>query len=68
MIKNKEHLTMTGLRKIVSLRASLNTGLTPLLKEHFPDVIPSAKPNFALPSSFSPKGRRPKGLTAFPDY
>lgn len=53
MIKNKEHLTMIGLRKIISLRASLNTGLTPLLKEHFSDVIPSVRPEVELPSSFN---------------
>jgi hypothetical protein len=53
MVGNKEHLSMEGLSKIISLRASLNTGLTPLLKEQFTDVIPSVRPKVELPSAFN---------------
>lgn len=38
---NKEHLSHDGLIKIVSLKAGLNNGLTPILKENFPNVNPT---------------------------
>ena len=44
LINQKEHLTLSGLHKIVSLRASLNAGLSTLLKTAFPDVIPAIRP------------------------
>jgi hypothetical protein len=44
LISNKEHLTIDGLRKIVALRASINKGLTPKLKESFPNIIPVPRP------------------------
>lgn len=37
---NKEHLTESGLQKIVNLRASLNLGLSDELKKAFPNTIP----------------------------
>jgi hypothetical protein len=33
----KEHLTLSGLQKIVNLKASLNNGLSKSLKEAFPN-------------------------------
>uniref|UniRef100_UPI0030DF66BF hypothetical protein n=1 Tax=Dematophora necatrix TaxID=2751867 RepID=UPI0030DF66BF len=55
LINQKEHLTLSGLHKIVSLRASLNAGLSSLLKTAFPpsgiffnkkiDVIPAIRPS-----------------------
>ena len=54
MIYNKEHLNTAGLRKIISLRASLNTGLTPVLREHFPDVVPCVRPKVEVASTFDP--------------
>lgn len=39
-INNKEHLNIKGVKKIISIRASLNKGLSNELKEHFPDSIP----------------------------
>lgn len=38
MINRKEHLTMEGLQKIVSIRAALNMGLSDRLKSAFPNV------------------------------
>lgn len=35
---NKEHLTLEGLRKIISIKASINKGLSEQLKEAFPDI------------------------------
>lgn len=43
-MSRKEHLKPEGLRKIVSLRASLNEGLTPILKESFADITPVLRP------------------------
>jgi hypothetical protein len=45
LIKCKQHLTIEGLLKIVSIRASMNNGLTKELKAAFPDVIPAARPS-----------------------
>lgn len=40
LIKNKEHLTMNGLRKIVSIKASINLKLSSSLMEAFSDIEP----------------------------
>lgn len=40
LIKNKEHLTVEGLKKIVAIKASVNKGLPSELKEVYPDVEP----------------------------
>jgi len=44
MMKNGEHLTIEGLQKIINIRATLNKGLTPLLKEAFPNSIAVSRP------------------------
>ena len=44
MMKKGEHLTSGGLKAIINIRASSNRGLTPALKEAFPDYIPAARP------------------------
>lgn len=41
---NKSHLSLTGLEKIVGLKASLNRGLSEDLKAAFPNIIPVARP------------------------
>jgi len=38
------HLTMEGLKKLISIKASMNKGLNAQLKEAFPDVIPIVRP------------------------
>lgn len=43
IIKAKEHLTMKGIQEIVSLKASLNLGLTDELKAAFPDTVPALR-------------------------
>jgi hypothetical protein len=40
---NKEHLTIQGLGKIVSIKASLNSGLSANLKAAFPAIIPATR-------------------------
>ena len=44
MMKRGEHLTSSGLNSIINIRASMNRGLTPALKEAFPDHIPVDRP------------------------
>ena|ERR1700744_3273477 len=46
LIKNKEHLTRQGFRKILSIKASINLGLSDELKLSFPDISPISKPLF----------------------
>jgi hypothetical protein len=43
-MSNKEHLNPKGLRKILSLKAVLNRGLSETLSKHFPGVIPASRP------------------------
>jgi len=38
LIKNREHLTIEGLKKIVAIKASINKGLPDELKEAYPDI------------------------------
>ena len=44
LIKQKQHLTQEGLEKIIALKGNLNKGLSPVLKEAFPNIIPVARP------------------------
>lgn len=48
-MKNKEHLTMEGLHKIASLKASLNLGLSDKLKRAFPVLDTVARPLVEIP-------------------
>jgi hypothetical protein len=43
-MSRKEHLTSEGLTKIISIRASMNNGLSDLLKASFPNIKPVPKP------------------------
>ena len=52
MMHRKEHITQEGLLTILSLRASLNLGLSESLKTAFPSIIPVIRPkvdNIAIP-------------------
>ena len=44
LMSNKQHLTMEGLHKIVSLKKSLNLGLSDEFKLSFPDIKPVSRP------------------------
>ena len=46
LIENKEHLTPEGLEKLVSIRASMNLGLTSDLKFAYPNITPYPKLKF----------------------
>lgn len=43
LVISKEHLNKEGILKIVSLKASLNLGLSEQMKLAFPDVVPTAR-------------------------
>lgn len=55
MIRNKEHLTLEGLDKLVSIRASMNLGLSEQLKISFPLCKPGLKFTFSINNNFHPQ-------------
>ena len=44
LYRNKEHLTMEGLNKLIAIKASLNIGLSDKLKKAFPKVVAVNRP------------------------
>lgn len=54
LIDNKEHLTPAGLQKIINIRASMNKGLTPRLKEGFTNTIPVKRPDIEFDGMLDP--------------
>lgn len=56
LINNKEHLTREGLAKIISLRASINKGLTLELSRAFPNVTPVERPVVDISENIDPFG------------
>jgi len=40
----KEHLSLSGLSKIISIRAGMNKGLSDILKKAFPNITPISRP------------------------
>ena len=44
MMKRREHLTIEGIQKIINIRATLNKGLSPTLKEAFPNSVAVPRP------------------------
>lgn len=44
LVNNKEHLTEAGIRKLISIRASMNKGLPERLEAAFPDITPVPRP------------------------
>ena len=54
MMDKKDHLTMEGIKKIISIRASLNKGLSPVLINHFPKLVPCERPQVETPETFDP--------------
>ena len=58
LLLNKEHSTLEGIKKIVNIKASLNTGLTEILKEFFPDTLASQRlesSNISLANKVKPE-------------
>ena len=54
LIDKKEHLTPAGLQEIINIRASMNKGLTPRLKEFFPNSIPVKRPDIEFDGFLDP--------------
>jgi LAGLIDADG DNA endonuclease family/LAGLIDADG endonuclease len=54
LLLRKEHLTKEGIIKIVSMRSTLNLGLTSVLKEAFPNIIPVNRPLVKLAKTIDP--------------
>ena len=55
IMRRKEHLTEDELRKIVAIRASMNLGLSDVLKKAFPDVVPVERPVVSNPLTIDPE-------------
>jgi hypothetical protein len=54
IIKNKEHLSLEGLTKLLAIRASLNLGLSTELKSEFAHIIPITRPLVPQTKTFDP--------------
>lgn len=48
LMSKKEHLSNSGLTKIISLRASLNLGLNGWLTDLFPNIVPAIRPEIKV--------------------
>jgi len=48
LMKAKKHLTNEGLIEIISIKASMNKGLSILLRNNFTSVVPIIKPKVNL--------------------
>lgn len=44
LISQRKHLTKSGIDKLVSIKASMNRGLSPVLMNYFPAVVPVKRP------------------------
>ena len=64
MIKG-QHLTLEGLEQILSVRASLNLGLSDNLKSEFPNIIPMSRSVSSLPLSLTAEEFNPYWLVGF---
>jgi hypothetical protein len=51
MIANKEHLSLSGLNKIVGIKSALNLGLSKDLKQNFKDANLMVRPAFRVNSN-----------------
>ena len=54
LMNRKEHLTLEGLLKIIAIKASLNLGLSTILKTTFSDIVPVLRPVVQVPQNFNP--------------
>jgi hypothetical protein len=43
-MKNKEHLTIDGLHKIINIKASMNLGISKIIKYEFSNIAPIERP------------------------
>jgi hypothetical protein len=52
---NKEHLKLKGFKEVLSIRASMNLGLSDSLKEAFPGIVPVVRPEVINDKVFQPQ-------------
>jgi len=62
LVQNKEHLTPSGLEKIIAIKAIINKGLSEELKANFPKVIPVEIP--VVENTFLPDPNWLAGFTS----
>ena len=43
-MKNKEHLSINGFQQIINIKASMNSGLSDIIKSNFNPIIPVLRP------------------------
>ena len=55
IIKAGEHLNKEGLLKIIGIKASLNLGLSPNLKESFPNFVLVSRPEYSFKEIIHPE-------------
>ena len=55
LMANKQHLTSTGFATILSLYASINTGVSPKVAAAFPNIVPANKVEINLPEKLDPE-------------
>jgi hypothetical protein len=48
LVNAKKHLTESGLEKIISIKSAINWGISGLLKDSFPNVIPIKRPSYII--------------------
>jgi hypothetical protein len=48
LIENKEHLTVSGLNKILSIKSALNLGVSDKLALNFPNIKPMVRPEYVV--------------------
>ena len=48
IVKDKSHLTKEGLSKIINIKASMNLGLSDVMKSEFPQCIPVKRPEIKV--------------------
>lgn len=53
-MKNKQHLTLEGLSKILGIRALMNNGLSKILYDNFSYITPKVKPCVELNGMIDP--------------
>lgn len=54
LMEKGEHKTLPGLLKIFSLKVNLNKGLPTVVKDKFPDILPTIFPKYIAPISVNP--------------
>ncbi len=54
IIEQRKHLTVEGLNQIVSIRAAMNKGLTNVLIQSFPSILPVVKPVVGVINDINP--------------